>query len=112
MRRRFCAATYVMSAAVATDSVPLETLEERPTTAKVGATDTQPPRSQTLKLLLSIFLTFIFVVSQIFVGNVLSAFGEKAVIGRTPTTWGVMLQALFMVIGYAIAAYLIKHGIV
>lgn len=94
---------------MASDSVPLETLAESPT-SEPGPS--QAPRAHTLKLYLSIFMAFIFIVSQIFVGNVLPAFGEKAVVGRTPTTWGIMIQATSMVICYAIAKYLISHGVV
>jgi len=103
-----------MSAAVASDSVPLEALAGGAGGAAVekAANQCTRPRSHTVKLYLSILLIFIFVVSQVFVGNVLSSFGEKAVVGRTPTSWGVCLQAIFMVIGYAIATYLISHGVV
>jgi hypothetical protein len=97
-----------MSNKAADDSVPLVALAGPP-----PKTEDAPPRqiAYNFKLLLSLFLTFMLVVSDVFTSSVLSGFGEKAVVGRIPTVWGIVLQGIFLVIGYAIAVYLIKHNI-
>lgn len=96
---------------MSSDSVPLVELARAQPSS--GSDPSTPVRwcPYNLKLLLSLLLTFFFVVSSFFTNSVLVGFGEKAVVGRTPTTWGVVLQGIFLVIGYAIAVYLIKHGI-
>lgn len=65
-----------------------------------------------LKLVGILFLLFIFVVSDFFTSSVISGFGEKAVRCRSPTSWGVVLQGIFLVILYVIAVYLIENGII
>lgn len=64
-----------------------------------------------LKLVISLFLLFVVIVSDPFTNNVIAAFGEKAVRGRSLTSWGVMLQGIFLVVGYISALYLIERGI-
>lgn len=68
-------------------------------------------KSSNIKLLISIFIIFIIVVSDMFTNNVISGFGEKAVKGRTPTSWGIVLQGIFLVIFYILAIYLIENHI-
>lgn len=58
------------------------------------------------RMMLYLFLLFLLVVSDPFVDTVISGFGEEAVKGRTPTSWGVVLQGIFLVIGYSIIVYL------
>lgn len=64
-----------------------------------------------VKLIFALFLLFLFVVSDVFVNNVISGFGEKAVRCRSPTVWGTVLQGIFLVIGYVILLHLITHQI-
>lgn len=64
-----------------------------------------------IKMLFSLFIIFLIVVSDVFTNSVLSAFGSKAVQGREPTTWGVVLQGIFLVIGYILMIYLTEQGI-
>jgi len=64
-----------------------------------------------MKLLLALFLIFIFVVSDVFTNNVIAGFGDKAVRCRTPTSWGIILQGIFLVIFYALAIYLAEQGV-
>lgn len=100
-----------MSGDTPRDSVPLTELAE---VANSSAAETPKPTREiayNFKLMLSLFLMFLLVVSEMFTGSVISSFGEKALIGRTLTVWGVILQGLFLVVGYAVAVYLIKHGI-
>lgn len=63
------------------------------------------------KLIAALFVLFLGIVSDPFVSGVLAGFGPKAVHGRTPTAWGVVLQGVFLVFGYALFAYLTGSGI-
>ena len=60
-----------------------------------------------LKVLISIFLSFLLVVSNIFTNGVLSWFGG-AVRCRNPTSYGTVLQGIFLVIFYIVATHLIE----
>lgn len=83
------------------DSIPLEPSEKCEPRLRVA----------NLKLLLALFVIFVVVVSDVFTSSCLSSFGEKAVRGRDPTSWGVVLQGIFLVIFYIIAVYLTEHQI-
>ncbi len=86
------------------DSVPLEALGDSAAPApRFGVAN--------LKLLLALFIIFITVVSDVFTNSIIAGFGEKAVRGRGPTSWGVVLQGIFLVIGYILAVYLIEHSV-
>ena len=63
------------------------------------------------KAMLALFAMFVLVVSDVFTNSVLPLFGEKAVQGRSPTTWGVVLQGIFLVIGYAALLHLVDSGV-
>lgn len=93
------------SDSVTPDSVPLEAL---------GGASKPAPRFSVanLKLILALFLIFVFVVSDLFTNSIIAGFGEKAVRCRAPTSWGVVLQGLFCVIGYVLAVYLIEHKVI
>lgn len=80
------------------DSVPVETSKKISAVKKAGG----------LKLLVILFLLFVFVSSDVFVNNVLSLFGGT-VQGRNPTSWGVMLQGIFLVIGFILFSHLIEN---
>lgn len=71
------------------------------------------PRIQVsnLKLIIILFISFLVVVSDVFTNSIISGFGEKAVHGRTPTAWGVILQGVFLVLFYILAIYLTEHQI-
>ena len=68
-------------------------------------------RVSNLKLIISLFLWFIFIVSDIFRDSVLSEIGSHAVKGREITTWGVVVQGTFLIIGYLILVYLTENDI-
>lgn len=72
-----------------------------------------PPRLRVanLKLLIALFVSFLVVVSDVFTGAVIAGFGSNAVHGRTPTSWGVVLQGIFLVIFYILAICLTEHQI-
>lgn len=64
-----------------------------------------------VKLIIALFIIFIIVVSDVFTNSVITCFGEKTMCGRNPTSWGIVLQGIFLVIFYVIAIYLIEHQI-
>lgn len=64
-----------------------------------------------VKLFIALFIIFIIVVSDVFTNNIIAKFGDNAVVGRCPTTWGTVLQGIFLVIFYIVAIYLTEHGI-
>ena len=64
-----------------------------------------------LKIILSLFLSFFLVSSDVFTSSILAPLGEKVVIGRKLTAFGTMLQATCLVLCYILTAYSIKHGI-
>jgi hypothetical protein len=68
-------------------------------------------RVANLKLLVALFIMFVVVVSDVFTNSIIAGFGEKAVRCRTPTSWGVVLQGIFLVIFYILAVYLTEHHI-
>jgi hypothetical protein len=68
-------------------------------------------RVSNIKLIISLFLWFLFIVSDIFRDSVLSEIGSHAVKGREITTWGVVIQGTFLIIGYIILVYLTEHEI-
>jgi hypothetical protein len=92
------------------DSVPLDALREGKAARSAKSAE---PRLNTanLKLILALFVIFVIVVSSAFTNTVISAFGEKAVRCRNPTSWGTVLQGIFLVIFYVLALYLIEHRV-
>jgi hypothetical protein len=78
-----------------------------------GPTQKEGPslRVTNIKLILALFLIFVLVVSDVFTVSILASFGEKAVHGRNATSWGTVLQGIFVVIFYAVAAFLIEHRV-
>lgn len=103
-----------MSGLPEVDSVPLDAYQsDDPASGEAAAGKKREPRLRVanLKLLVALFIIFITVVSSAFTNSVLSGFGEKAVKGRSPTSWGVVLQGVFVVLFYILAVYLTEHGI-
>lgn len=64
-----------------------------------------------IKLIISLFVIFMFVVSDVFTNNIISKFGENTISGRNPTAWGVVLQGIFLIIFYILAVYLTENNI-
>lgn len=63
------------------------------------------------KLFLLMFLTFIGLSTDVFINRVLSNF-SGAVEGTTPTSWGTVLQGIFLVIACLIFDLLIRMEVV
>lgn len=85
------------------DSTPLRARATPPAEKKA-----EPPHSakkHKLNHLLTIFFMFLIVVSDFFINNVISKCGKKTMQGRFPTTWGIVLQGVFLVIGVSIMTY-------
>lgn len=68
------------------------------------------PWATNIKVLLALFLVFMFIVSDIFTDNIVSGF-PSATKGRSPTLYGTVLQGIFLVIFYAIAVHLIERKV-
>ncbi len=103
------------TAAAAADSVPLDSLgqdeqrgERKQHRSKHGVSRVGIGN---LKVLISLFFIFVVVVSDAFTNSVLSGFGDSAVRCRSPTSWGVVLQGIFLVIFYILSLYLIENRI-
>jgi hypothetical protein len=75
--------------------------------------DPKTPRLQVsnIKLIIALFVIFIIVVSDVFTNSIIAGFGDSAMKGRSPTSWGIILQGIFLVIFYIIAIYLTEHQI-
>ena len=63
------------------------------------------------KILISIFVLFILIVSDVFTDNVISSFGG-AVKCRSPTSYGIVVQGVFLVIFYVLAIHMIEGEII
>lgn len=63
------------------------------------------------KILVAIFVMFALVVSDVFTNNVVSGF-RGAVLCRSPTSFGVVLQGIFLVFFYVLALHLIEGDII
>ena len=68
-------------------------------------------RAANLKIVISLFLLCVLVVSDVFTSSVVGAF-SGAVRCRTPTSWGIVLQAIFLVIFFIISVHLIDSGVI
>ena len=95
----------------ADDSVPLDAFQSESDNSDSYGKKEPRLRVANLKLLLALFIIFVVVVSSVFTNSVIAGFGEKAVRCRTPTSWGVVLQGIFLVIFYILAVYLTEHHI-
>ena len=96
----------------ATDSVSLEALTPGGGAAgggKMGGLSTQ--KLVNFKILIAVFVIFALVVSDVFTNNVVSNF-RGALHCRTPTSYGVVIQGIFLVIFYVLALYMIQGDII
>ena len=92
-------------AAPAADSVPI---------GAVAARKKSPPRLAglvTFRAVAALFLMFLFVVSDVFTAHVVANV-RGSVAGRTPTTTGVLVQGVCLVLFYVLALYLIDAEII
>ena len=62
------------------------------------------------KLLIFIFIMFVFLSSDVFVDRILSNF-DGAVELHAVSNYGIMLQGIFMVLGYVVLQILIDQSI-
>jgi hypothetical protein len=63
------------------------------------------------KLFLFTFIIFVFLSSDTFTTRVLSKF-DGAVVGKYPSSWGVILQGIFLVIAIIIIDIFTRQGII
>ena len=67
-------------------------------------------RAPGLKMALILFVIVIVVLSDVFVNSVIAKIGNT-VIGRTPTSWGSVVQGVCIVLLYLLAQYLVERKI-
>ena len=70
-----------------------------------------PARAASPRLVLALFVSFLLVVSDFFTGAVLTPLGSRAVRGRSPTPFGVVVQGVALVLLYIAAIYLTENGV-
>ncbi len=105
------AAAAVAAAPPPLDSVPLDSPAATGTEAPGPKKEGGAPPLASLKVLVALFVVFVLVASDVFTDNVVSAFGG-AVHCRTPTSYGVVVQGVFLVVFYVLALNLIESGVV
>ena len=58
-----------------------------------------------------LLIIFIIIMSNTFIDNCLASFGESAVKGREVSSWGIILQGLFMIFFYIVALHMMESNI-
>lgn len=64
-----------------------------------------------LRVLIALFIVFIITVSDVFTDNVVAGF-RGAVKGRTPTSYGVVVQGIFLVIFFILSVHFAESGVI
>ena len=64
-----------------------------------------------LKLIIILFLLYIFISSKFFTSTILKLCGSKFINNNKPTFLGTILQGIFLVIFYMLLAHLVKESI-
>lgn len=103
---------------MSSDSVGLDEAVARAATdeagnsgASDGARKKLRPLAANLKIVVSLFLCFVLVVSDVFTASVVGGF-RGAVHCRVPTTWGTAIQGIFLVLFMILVVHLVDAGIV
>jgi len=98
-----------------TDSVTLDALASGGDSGGGGGKGSGPMtkigKLVNFKILIAIFVIFALVVSDVFTNNVVSGF-RGAVQCRSPTSYGVVIQGIFLVIFYVLAIHMIQGDII
>lgn len=87
------------------DGVDISQLLNKPD----NSTCNEKPFVHTVKSTIILFLLFLFVMSDMFVHNVISKINEKYVDGRHPTLKGIYIQGMLLVLMFVILQYLVEH---
>jgi hypothetical protein len=94
--------------AVSLDDVSLDDVAGAPSGAAKGAMLSQMAN---LKLVGVLFIVFLFVTSDVFLHSVVGNF-DGAVDGRSATSWGTVVQGIFLVLFYVASLYLIDSNVI
>jgi hypothetical protein len=70
------------------------------------------PNTNTFKLVIILFLLYIFISSGLFKNSVLGLFGKKCINNGNPSCLGVVIQGIFLILFYMLFATLINRGII
>ena len=81
------------------------------TTPLGGGARAARPAALSAKMLAALFALFLLVSSDAFVHSVISRGGAGTMRDRELTAWGAVVQGVFLVVAYALAAYLVEQGI-
>lgn len=94
------------------DSIPLDSLRESSSDSKKNTSKANiMSKLINFKTLISLFIIFALVVSDVFTNNIVSGF-NGAVQFRTPTSFGVVVQGIFLVIFYVLALNMIESDLI
>ncbi|MDE2097748.1 MAG: hypothetical protein KGL39_10905 [Patescibacteria group bacterium] len=92
------------------DGVPIDQIAaSAPDAAKKGGVTRKQVAG--LKTIVLLFLSFLLVVSDVFTNNVVSLF-RGSVKARAPTSYGIVLQGIFLVLFFILAIHLSEVGII
>jgi hypothetical protein len=70
------------------------------------------PNANTFKLVIILFLLYIFISSVLFKNSILGIFGKKCINNGNPSCLGVIIQGIFLILFYMLFATLINRGII
>ena len=70
------------------------------------------PLINTIKSSIILFLVFLFVMSDVFIYNVISKINENYVDGRNVTLKGIYIQGIFLIFIFIILQYFIEHNFI
>lgn len=90
------------------DSVPLDELAG----LAARASKAPPARAASPRIVAALFLSFLLVVSDFFAGAALAPLGARAIRGRAPTPFGIVVQGVALVLLYVAAVYLTENGVI
>ena len=79
---------------------------------KNDTNDCTRPILQTIKSSVVLFLIFLFVLSDVFIYNILEKIDSKYVDGRIPTPKGIYVQGIILVIMFVFMDFLISNNLI
>lgn len=68
--------------------------------------------ANTFKLVIILFLLYIFISSGLFKNSILGLFGKKCINNGNPSCLGIIIQGIFLILFYMLFATLINRGII
>jgi len=75
-------------------------------------TKKQPVYGNMFKMVIILFLLYIIISNKYFVNTVLRLFGRRFVCDGKPTCFGLIIQAIILILFYMLFAYLVNKGVI